>query len=480
MDGSTQQIRMSAMQYGSPIKRYQSALPFFLQTADCLIIMGVLLFGSWLYGVSWNSQYSLLMTFSVILYLWLSHQQGMFNAGFSQKLSEEFMSVAKVWGLTCGHLLVLAFLLKISEDFSRVVMVGWLVAVPFLLLAQRILSRQALSLIYLSNARTNKCAIAGCGELALKLAKNIESSPWMGLSVVGCYDNLVAPGTLLDETSELEVKGRLKDLSVAAKKGEIDIVYLALPMHAIEVMKELLAELVDSSVQVEFVPDVFTFNMLNSRIKDTGGLPTISVYDSPMDGVGRFVKRVEDVALGSMILCLIAIPMLFIALAVKLTSPGPAIFKQRRYGLNGESIEVWKFRSMTTCDNGDTIVQAKQGDARITKLGAILRKTSLDELPQFINVLQGTMSLVGPRPHAIAHNEQYRKEIGGYMQRHLVKPGITGWAQINGWRGETGTLEKMEKRIDHDMYYIRNWSVWFDFKIIFLTIFKGFVGKSVY
>jgi putative colanic acid biosynthesis UDP-glucose lipid carrier transferase len=190
------------------------------------------------------------------------------------------------------------------------------------------------------------------------------------------------------------------------------------------------------------VPDIFTFNMLNARSREIGGLPVVSVYDTPFDSFDTLVKRVEDLVLSSIILTLIAVPMLFIAAAVKFTSAGPVIFKQRRYGISGEEIMVWKFRSMSTCDNGDVVVQATKGDMRITKVGAFLRKTSLDELPQFINVLQGSMSIVGPRPHAVAHNELYRDQIDGYMQRHLVKPGITGWAQINGWRVEPDPLEK--------------------------------------
>jgi putative colanic acid biosynthesis UDP-glucose lipid carrier transferase len=220
--------------------------------------------------------------------------------------------------------------------------------------------------------------------------------------------------------------------------------------------------------------------MLNARSREIGGLPVVSVYDTPFDSFDALIKRLEDVVLSSIILCLIAVPMLFIAAAVKCTSQGPVIFKQRRYGINGEEIMVWKFRSMTTCDNGDVVVQATKGDLRITKLGAFLRKTSLDELPQFINVLQGKMSIVGPRPHAVAHNELYRDKISGYMQRHLVKPGITGWAQINGWRGETDTIEKMQKRIEFDLFYIRNWSVWIDVKIVFLTVIREFKNKNAY
>ncbi|HBV2999050.1 TPA: exopolysaccharide biosynthesis polyprenyl glycosylphosphotransferase, partial [Klebsiella pneumoniae] len=172
--------------------------------------------------------------------------------------------------------------------------------------------------------------------------------------------------------------------------------------------------------------------------------------------------------------------LLIIACLIKLTSPGPIIFKQTRYGMDGKPIKVWKFRSMSVMENDNKVIQATKNDIRITKVGRLLRRTSLDELPQFFNVLFGGMSIVGPRPHAVAHNEQYRNLIEGYMLRHKVKPGITGWAQINGWRGETDTLEKMEKRVEFDLEYIREWSIWLDLKIIFLTIFKGFINKSAY
>jgi len=222
-------------------------------------------------------------------------------------------------------------------------------------------------------------------------------------------------------------------------------------------------------------------DILHGSWTTLGDSQVISIFDNPHDGVSGWSKRLEDILLATGVMLVIAIPMLIIALGVKLSSPGPVIFKQRRYGINGEEIEVWKFRSMTVCDNDESnIQQATRCDVRITKLGGFLRKTSLDELPQFINVLKGDMSIVGPRPHAVAHNELYREDIHRYMMRHKVKPGITGWAQINGWRGETDTIEKMEKRIEFDLEYIRNWSIYLDLKIFLLTIFKGFVNKNAY
>ncbi|HHE6269788.1 TPA: undecaprenyl-phosphate glucose phosphotransferase, partial [Klebsiella pneumoniae] len=224
----------------------------------------------------------------------------------------------------------------------------------------------------------------------------------------------------------------------------------------------------------------FTFNILQSRTEEINGVPVVPLFDTPLSGINMVFKRLEDIIVSSIILLFISPILVAISLAVKLSSPGPVIFRQIRYGMDGKPIKVWKFRSMTVMENDDRVIQATKNDTRVTKVGKFLRSTSLDELPQFFNVLFGQMSVVGPRPHAVSHNEQYRSLIHGYMLRHKVKPGITGLAQINGWRGETDTLEKMEKRIEYDLLYIRGWSIWLDLKIIFLTVFKGFINKSAY
>jgi putative colanic acid biosynthesis UDP-glucose lipid carrier transferase len=228
------------------------------------------------------------------------------------------------------------------------------------------------------------------------------------------------------------------------------------------------------------IPDVFTFNILQARTEEVNGVPVVPLFETPISGMNMVLKRLEDIILSISILVFISPVLVCISAVVKLTSPGPVIFRQLRYGIGGKPINVWKFRSMKVMENGGEVVQATKEDSRVTPVGKFLRRTSLDELPQFINVLMGEMSIVGPRPHAVSHNEQYRKLIDGYMLRHKVKPGITGWAQINGWRGETDELEKMQKRVEYDLEYIRNWSVWFDIKIVFLTIFKGFVSKTAY
>ncbi len=251
-------------------------------------------------------------------------------------------------------------------------------------------------------------------------------------------------------------------------------------MSDYEKLMKIVTELTDTTCSVSLIPDILTFNILQSRTEEINGVPVVPLFDTPLNGINMVFKRVEDVFFSIIILFLISPVLAVIALLIKLTSPGPILFKQIRYGMDGKAIKVWKFRSMKVMENDDRVIQATKNDTRVTKVGGFLRKTSLDELPQFINVLFGSMSIVGPRPHAVAHNEQYRKLIQGYMLRHKVKPGITGLAQVNGWRGETDTLDKMEKRIEYDLEYIRTWNIVLDIKIIFLTVFKGFIGKTAY
>lgn len=309
----------------------------------------------------------------------------------------------------------------------------------------------------------------------VNLIKSFTDEPWLGFIVKGIYDD-----DFYEAKDGIEYIGNFDMLVQDAREGKLDRIYIAMSMSNENKMKELVRKLTDTTCSVLFIPDLFTFNILQSRTEEINGVPVVPLFDTPLNGINMVFKRLEDIIFSSIILLLISPVLFFIACAVKLSSPGPVIFRQIRYGMDGKPIRVWKFRSMKVMENDDKVIQAKKNDFRVTKVGKFLRSTSLDELPQFFNVLFGQMSVVGPRPHAVAHNEQYRKLIQGYMLRHKVKPGITGLAQINGWRGETDTLEKMEKRIEYDLLYIRGWSIWLDVKIIFLTIFKGFVNKSAY
>jgi putative colanic acid biosynthesis UDP-glucose lipid carrier transferase len=313
----------------------------------------------------------------------------------------------------------------------------------------------------------------------------ISQTPALGMRVVGIYDDRIPSrrheiaeryGPFIGDTDRLVID---------AREGRIDIVYIALPLKAEPRINLIVRRLADTTATVNVVADFMAFDPLHSRWGAIGDIPVVSIFDTPFSGVGGWLKRVEDIVLGTIILLIVMLPMAVVAVLVKLSSPGNVFFSQRRYGLNGRPIHVLKFRTMTVTEDGDDVRQATQGDDRFTKLGnfplgAFLRRTSLDELPQFFNVLRGDMSIVGPRPHAIKHNELYRSKIHGYMLRHKVKPGITGWAQVNGWRGETDTDEKMARRIEHDLAYIRNWRLWWDIEIIFLTIFGRKSSENAY
>jgi putative colanic acid biosynthesis UDP-glucose lipid carrier transferase len=287
------------------------------------------------------------------------------------------------------------------------------------------------------------------------------------VDVVGFFDDR-APARL-GELPRCGLRGRLEDLPAFVKSNGVEAIFVALPMASQPRIVKLLDELRDTTTSVYFVPDVFLTDLIQARIDDINGIPVVAVCETPYYGVNGLVKRLEDVLLSALILVLIAPLMIGVAAVVKLSSPGPIIFRQRRYGLDGKEIVVYKFRTMRVMEDGPDVPQATRDDPRVTKVGAVLRATSLDELPQFINVLQGRMSIVGPRPHAVAHNETYRKVIKGYMVRHKVKPGVTGLAQVNGFRGEIRSLDKMQKRVEYDLEYLRHWSLGLDLRIILRT-----------
>jgi putative colanic acid biosynthesis UDP-glucose lipid carrier transferase len=305
-------------------------------------------------------------------------------------------------------------------------------------------------------------------EQGVALASRVGDTPYSRIEFAGFFDDRDL--SRLDASSDYRMSGRLNELPQFVREKDIQLIYLSLPMASQPRILQVLDELKDTTASIFFVPDMFVTDLIQGRTGSVCGMPVISVCETPFTGSNGFVKRLSDIVLSVLILLLISPILLVVAAAVKLGSPGPVIFRQRRYGLDGKQIVVYKFRSMTVTEDGASVQQATKNDSRITPLGAILRKTSIDELPQFINVLQGRMSIVGPRPHAVAHNEMYRKLIKGYMVRHKVKPGITGWAQVNGFRGETETLDKMQGRIDYDLDYLRNWSLWLDLYIIFKTV----------
>jgi len=374
------------------------------------------------------------------------------------------------WILTFLALLILGQVSQYTTEVSPRSVFIWFLATPVFSLAGRVIVRMVCRWMVRRGVCVRRFAIIGINELGVNLVRKIDDSPQLGLGFLGFFDDRPDQRTA-KLPADIAVKlGNYERLVEQAKRGEVHVVFVTLPLRAEQRIRNIIQRLADTTCSVYIVPDLFVFQLLHSRWTDIGGVPVVSVYESPFYGVDGMLKRSVDITLASLALIVAALPMALIAVAVKLTSRGPVLFKQRRYGLDGREISVWKFRSMTVCENGDRVVQASRNDSRLTPIGGFLRRSSLDELPQLFNVIAGDMSMIGPRPHANAHNELYRKQIDGYMLRHKVKPGITGLAQVNGFRGETETLEKMEKRIEFDHRYIREWSIWLDLKILLQTL----------
>ncbi len=468
------------MTSGGLVQQHRSSFSFLARGIDALVIGLSLVLSAEAYGIELDDSYALTGVLAIVFFGFAAELAQLYQVFRGSHFAEETRDVFASWVVAVVATLAFAFLTKRSAVYSRVVFTAWFVVAPFAVTLWRAVARVALRRARAAGRNTKTVAVAGAGVLGTRIARYVHENPWLGMRIVGLYDDLKPPQSNPVEGVPMPILGTLDDLAARAVAGGIDIVYLALPFRAEERMREVLEKLRDSTVSAFVVPDVWAFDLLYSRVVTLGTIPTISVFDDPFQGVDGVLKRLEDIVLSTLILTVISVPMAVIGVAVRLSSPGPALFKQWCYGLDGRAIEVWKFRSMTVMEDGPTVPQARREDPRVTKLGAFLRRTSLDELPQFINVLQGHMSVVGPRPHAVAHNEQFRGQIRGYMLRHKVKPGITGWAQVNGWRGETDTLEKMEKRIEHDLWYIRNWSVFLDVRIVAMTILRGFVGRNTY
>ncbi|PCJ30890.1 MAG: undecaprenyl-phosphate glucose phosphotransferase [Gammaproteobacteria bacterium] len=469
------------MQRQGKIRRYDSKINAISRLVDSSIILLTFLALLDFFQASWQPIYIWALLFSIMSFNFFAESQDAYRSWRGGNLREEIEIVLFSWLTGAAFLVALDFFLINSQTYSDVFILAWIIVTPLELILWHSTVRMILAILRVKGYNTRSVAIIGATTLGQRLERIFSQMDWAGYNLFGFYDDRASNNSDKEKRVEnIEIKGDFEQLISDCKQGKIDIVYITLAMSAEHRIKEMVEKLSDSTASVYLVPDLFVFNLLNSRWVDYQGITAISIYDSPFTGLDSFLKRMEDIVLSIVILLLVTPPMLCIALLIKITSKGPVLFKQARYGIDGEKIEVWKFRSMTVAENGQKVTQAVKGDSRITPLGAFLRKTSLDELPQFFNALGGSMSIVGPRPHAVAHNEEYRTKIKGYMLRHKVKPGITGLAQINGFRGETDTLDKMEGRIYYDLQYIQTWTLRLDLKIILLTVFKGFLDKNAY
>jgi putative colanic acid biosynthesis UDP-glucose lipid carrier transferase len=469
------------MNYRGIIREHSVTLNAIFRNMDLAVVVFSGISAYWIHfgNLDLPDEYLSAVVIAALLTLIVFPHFNIYGQWRGTSIAKEIEVITFAWMSVLILLSVFGFVTKQTGFFSRIWIGYWFIAAWWILIAERITLRTALSWLRKKGFNQRHVIIVGGTGIGGEVASTLMASPWLGLRVLGCFcDGWEPKGEM---AGKLKVLGGLDAVAAYVAENKVDQVWITLPLKEEEAVKKLLYQLRHSTADIRFVPDIFGFRLLNHSISEIVGIPVINLRTTPMEGVHRWVKALEDRVLALLILLLISPLMLIIAAAVKVSSPGPVFFKQLRHGWDGRSIKVYKFRTMQVHnESAGTVTQATLNDPRVTRLGAILRRTSLDELPQFINVIQGRMSIVGPRPHAIEHNEHFKNLVDDYMLRHKVKPGITGWAQIHGWRGETDTLEKMQKRVEYDLYYIENWSVWLDIKIILLTLFKGFVHRNAY
>jgi putative colanic acid biosynthesis UDP-glucose lipid carrier transferase len=455
------------------IRAYESELDIFKWIVDGALIALTLPLASLLYKQAWSEKYTLLAIAAVIIFYVTAKINNLYTSSRYRLLTQEITPLLVAWFSVISGLLLLGYMLRITEDYSRVVLGLWFVGVPIVLVLWRYVLKTSLGYFRSKGFNIRRVVIIGDGTCAQRLANSIRHMSWTGLRLQGFI-------TQNEKRRGGDHLGGMNTLYRMIERGEVDVVYIAMPMNQHRLINDILDALSDTTVTIFLAPDLDFNGIEQGRWVNIGQTPTVSIVSSHIFGSNAWIKRMEDILVATAAIILTAPLMLLIAIAIKLDSSGPVFYKQKRYGLNGKEIAVWKFRSMKVVERDQEFRQAQRDDDRITAVGKRLRNTSLDEFPQFFNVLTGDMSIVGPRPHAVAHNEEYRGLIRGYMQRHIIKPGMTGLAQIKGFRGETETREKMEQRVKYDMEYINNWSVWLDLKIILLTPIILIKGDNAY
>ncbi|MBW6453364.1 MAG: undecaprenyl-phosphate glucose phosphotransferase [Methyloprofundus sp.] len=400
---------------------------------------------------------------ALLLSAWWFPAFNVYKSWRGENLFEEVRTLLLGWGCSMMALLVFMVFTKTTTEFSRHWIGLWFGLVFIGLVLSRISLRLVLRYLRKKGLNQRHIVLVGCSALTAQVAKRVQASDWMGLEISGFFSD---ENNTIDGLNKLGDLGHLVDY---AEQHEVDQVWLTLPLKEMDKIDTICRELHSVSVEVLLIPDISSLRLLNHSISQIDGMPVINMSVSPMKGINVLIKWLEDKLLSAFILLLISPLMLLIAIAVKLSSSGPILYRQERISWNGKRFQMLKFRSMPV-DSDKNIVWGQAKNKHPTRVGQFLRKTSLDELPQFINVLKGDMSIVGPRPERTVFVEQFKHEIDSYMQKHLVQAGITGWAQVNGWRGDTC----LQTRVKYDLYYVEHWSIWFDLKIIFMTLFKVF------
>ena len=443
----------------------QMVVPALIAVASLYIVLDV-------YGIPVDQSYHSMAALVGLLALLLPRPPRTMQAQLLSNSLPIAMGVVVRWMVLLAALLAIGYATKFSAHYSRRAVFTWATLGPALIVVATLALQELMTRYVRDPSNSRRAVLAGCTESSVALAKRLSHSSQFGMTVNGFFDD--RGRERLNVNGEVLLLGKLNDLAAYVRANKIDVIFIALPVKQVARVIDLIDELRDTTASIYYLPDIMVFDLIQARSIVIDGIPALSMCETPFFGYRAIAKRATDVLISATALLLLAPLMLAIAILVRLTSPGPIIFRQRRYGLNGEEIIVYKFRTMTVTEDGANIVQATSSDPRMTRIGQFLRRYSLDELPQLINVLEGPMSLVGPRPHAVAHNELYRKLIKGYMLRHKVKPGITGLAQVNGLRGETRTVEQMEARVRFDLEYLRHWSLELDIQILAKTVLRVF------
>ncbi len=446
--------------------------------AGAIVAVLALYFCMWFYDAPMRAAYQALAIIVSLLALLVFPGTPVNDVRPGPRFWSTSVSVIGRWFVLVAVLLILGYATKMSAIFSRKLLFSWMLITPPLIAVVKTMLNSYIARVRLSSRGRRSFVVVGANDLGVTVANKIIGNSLFGLSFDGYFDDRSVERLGDIQTSQL--RGGLHDLPDFVRKNSVDLIFVALPLRNIQRVAELLDEIHDTTASVYYVPDIFVFDLIQCRTDEIDGLPVIALCETPYYGTRALIKRFSDIAIASIVLTVTFPAFAVIAACIKLTSPGSLFFKQRRYGLDGRAIVVYKFRTMTVSEDDNLIHQATRDDERITAVGAFLRKYSLDELPQFINVLQGHMSVVGPRPHAVAHNEEYRKLIKGYMIRHKVNPGITGLAQVQGFRGETSSVDDMRHRVECDLEYLRNWSLALDLRIILKTITVIWNDKMAY
>ncbi len=437
----------------------------------------VMLLGCMLaFGQRFTTPYAMLNVLAFMLCNQIMTRPAFEYSPQSELLRGHLPRILVEWCYVIAWLLIVGFMFKVTENFSRKLLLTWFALTPAALLGAQAAAHWITEWRLRQGAIRRRLVIVGATRIGFQLAARLAEEPWLG-TVDGFFDD--RRGERLPRAARGHYLGRFCELPEYSRRNLVHVIYICLPISAQSRIQKLLDELGDSTASIYFVPDLSAFDLMQARFGEVRGLPLLAIRETPFCGTMGILKRASDLVLATLALLVAAPVMAAIAVGVHRSSAGPILFRQRRYGLDGKQFMVYKFRTMTVCEDGE-IAQATRQDPRVTPFGRFLRRTSLDELPQLLNVLGGTMSLVGPRPHAVAHNEHYRKVVNGYMLRHKVRPGITGLAQINGLRGETRSVETMSRRVELDIEYVKNWSLALDLRILLKTLFVLFRDRRAY